>query len=98
MRPAPVGNGSFSVADAGFLAAASGDFSSLIFKSEKAKGGEVGVKSQWADRSFTLNATAFYYVRRLPPEQVAAVWKESITTGCGGREGPKPVRSLMEKS
>ncbi|MFO6446406.1 TonB-dependent receptor [Erythrobacter sp. NE805] len=43
-------------------AALTGDFSSLIFKSEKAKGGEVGMKSQWAGRSFTLNATAFYYV------------------------------------
>jgi iron complex outermembrane receptor protein len=43
-------------------AAISGDFSSLIFKSEEAIGGEVGFKSQWADRSFTLNATAFYYV------------------------------------
>ena len=43
-------------------AAISGDFSSLIFKSEEAEGGEVGFKSQWADRSFTLNATAFYYV------------------------------------
>lgn len=43
-------------------AAISGDFSSLIFKSEEAEGGEVGFKSQWADRTFTLNATAFYYV------------------------------------
>ncbi len=43
-------------------AAASGDFSSLIFRSEKAKGGEVGFKSQWANRDFTFNATAFYYV------------------------------------
>ncbi|MCL9983341.1 MAG: TonB-dependent receptor [Erythrobacter sp.] len=43
-------------------AATSGDFSALIFQSEKASGGEVGVKSQWADRSFTLNATAYYYV------------------------------------
>lgn len=43
-------------------AAISGDFSSLIFKSEEAEGGEIGIKSQWADRSFTFNATAFYYV------------------------------------
>ena len=43
-------------------AAASGDFSSLIFKSERAIGGEVGIKSQWADRSFTFNATAYQYV------------------------------------
>lgn len=35
---------------------------SLIFKSEKAKGGEIGMKSQFADRTITFNATAFYYV------------------------------------
>ena len=34
----------------------------LIYKSETAKGGEVGVKAQFADRSVTLNASAFYYV------------------------------------
>ncbi|MEL7447074.1 MAG: TonB-dependent receptor, partial [Pseudomonadota bacterium] len=43
-------------------AAQSGDFSALIYDSETAIGGEVGIKSQWADRSFTLNATAYYYV------------------------------------
>ena len=43
-------------------AALSGDFSSLIFDSESAIGGEAGFKSQWAGRSFTLNATAYYYV------------------------------------
>ncbi|MFN4020409.1 MAG: TonB-dependent receptor [Erythrobacter sp.] len=43
-------------------AALTGDFSALIFQSEKAQGGEVGFKSQWAGRSFTLNATAYYYV------------------------------------
>ncbi len=43
-------------------AAQSGDFSALIFQSEKAEGGEVGFKSQWAGRSLTFNATAFYYV------------------------------------
>ena len=43
-------------------AAATGDFSSLIFKSERAIGGEIGIKSQWADRSFTFNATAYQYV------------------------------------
>jgi len=43
-------------------AALSGDFSSLIFQSEEAEGGEIGFKSQWAGRSFTFNATAFYYV------------------------------------
>lgn len=34
----------------------------LIFDSETAIGGEVGVKSQFNDRTFTLNATAYYYV------------------------------------
>ena len=43
-------------------AAVSGDFSSLIYDSETAIGGEIGVKSQFNDRSFTLNATAYYYV------------------------------------
>lgn len=43
-------------------AAISGNFGSLIFQSEEAEGGEIGFKSQWADRSVTLNATAFYYV------------------------------------
>lgn len=43
-------------------AALSGDFSSLIFKSEEAIGGEIGIKSQWAGRSVTLNATLYQYV------------------------------------
>lgn len=43
-------------------AAASGDFSSLIFRSEEAIGGEIGIKSQWADRTVTLNATIYQYV------------------------------------
>jgi iron complex outermembrane receptor protein len=42
-------------------AALSGDFSSLIYKSEIGKGGEVGIKSQFANRTLTLNASAFYY-------------------------------------
>lgn len=36
--------------------------SSLRFQSETSKGGEIGVKSQFADRTITVNATAFYYV------------------------------------
>lgn len=43
-------------------AAISGDFSGLIFDSEEAIGGEVGFKSQFADRSVTFNVTAYYYV------------------------------------
>jgi len=34
----------------------------LIFQSETGKGGEIGVKTQFADRSVTFNASAFYYV------------------------------------
>ena len=34
----------------------------LIFKSETAKGGEVGAKMQFADRALTLNSSLFYYV------------------------------------
>ncbi len=44
------------------VAAAANDFSSLIYESETAEGGEIGIKSQFADRSLTLNATAYYYV------------------------------------
>lgn len=35
---------------------------SLRFKSETSIGGEIGVRSQLANRSLTLNATVFYYV------------------------------------
>ena len=42
-------------------AALSGNFGTLIYKSEKAKGGEIGFKSQLAGRSLTLNGTAYYY-------------------------------------
>ena len=34
----------------------------LVYKSETGKGGEVGIKTQFADRTVTLNASAFYYV------------------------------------
>jgi iron complex outermembrane receptor protein len=34
----------------------------LIYDSETAKGGEIGVKSQWLDRTVTVNLTGFYYV------------------------------------
>jgi iron complex outermembrane recepter protein len=34
----------------------------LRFESETSQGGEIGIRSQFADRSVTLNATAFYYV------------------------------------
>lgn len=35
---------------------------SLKFKSETGLGGEIGVKAQFADRTFTLNTSVFYYV------------------------------------
>lgn len=43
-------------------AVASNDFSALIYDSETTIGGEIGVKSQFDNRNFTFNATAFYYV------------------------------------
>jgi iron complex outermembrane receptor protein len=65
-------------------AALTGDFSALIFQSEKAQGGEVGVKSQWADRSFTLNATAYYYVfEDLQVQNFNAQTIQFITTNAG---------------
>jgi iron complex outermembrane receptor protein len=65
-------------------AATTGDFSALIFQSEKAQGGEVGVKSQWADRSFTLNATAYYYVfEDLQVQNFNAQTIQFITTNAG---------------
>ena len=44
------------------VAAAANDFGALIYESETAEGGEIGIKSQFNDRSLTLNATAYYYV------------------------------------
>jgi iron complex outermembrane receptor protein len=65
-------------------AAASGDFSSLIFKSEEAIGGEVGFKSQWANRNFTLNGTAFYYVfKDLQVQNFNAATVQFITSNAG---------------
>jgi iron complex outermembrane receptor protein len=42
-------------------AAVTGNFDSLIYKSETSKGGEAGAKMQFANRTLTLNASAFYY-------------------------------------
>jgi iron complex outermembrane receptor protein len=65
-------------------AATSGDFSSLIFQSEKAEGGEIGFKSQWAGRSVTLNATAYYYVfTDLQVQNFNAQTVQFITTNAG---------------
>lgn len=66
------------------VAANSGDFSSLIFDSETAEGGEVGFKSQFAGRSFTLNATAFYYVfENLQVQNFDAVTIQFLTLNAG---------------
>jgi iron complex outermembrane receptor protein len=65
-------------------AALSGDFSSLIFQSEKAKGGEVGFKSQWSNRDITLNATAYYYVfEDLQVQNFNAVTIQFVTSNAG---------------
>lgn len=65
-------------------AALSGDFSSLIFDSEKAKGGEIGIKSQWDDRNITLNATAYYYVfDDLQVQNFNAVTIQFVTSNAG---------------
>lgn len=44
------------------VAAAAGDFSDLIFDSETSEGGEIGFKSQFADRSITLNALSLIHI------------------------------------
>lgn len=65
-------------------AALAGDFSSLIFDSEEAIGGEVGFKSQWANRDFTLNATAFYYVfKDLQVQNFNAQTIQFVTSNAG---------------
>jgi len=65
-------------------AALSGDFSSLIFRSEEAVGGEIGIKSQWADRTFTLNATAYQYVfTDLQVQNFNAITIQFITSNAG---------------
>ncbi|TAD79275.1 MAG: hypothetical protein EAY70_06440 [Sphingomonadales bacterium] len=65
-------------------AAATGNFGSLIFQSEEAVGGEIGFKSQWANRDFTLNATAFYYVfTDLQVQNFNAVTVQFVTSNAG---------------
>ncbi|MEN3952780.1 TonB-dependent receptor [Iodidimonas sp. SYSU 1G8] len=56
----------------------------LIYGSETARGGEVGVKSQWADRTLTLNLSAFYYVfKNLQVQNFDAVAIQFLTTNAG---------------
>lgn len=65
-------------------AALTGNFSSLVYKSEKAIGGEVGIKSQIADRTITLNATAFYYkFSDLQVQVFNAVTVQFVTSNAG---------------
>ncbi|MEY4240274.1 MAG: hypothetical protein RL339_2875 [Pseudomonadota bacterium] len=65
-------------------AALTGNFNSLIYKSEDAKGGEIGVKSQFADRSITLNATAYYYkFTDLQVQVFNAVAVQFVTSNAG---------------
>lgn len=65
-------------------AAASGNFSSLIFQSEEAIGGEIGIKSQWADRDVTLNLTAYQYVfKDLQVQNFNASTVQFITSNAG---------------
>ena len=57
---------------------------SLLFESETAEGGEVGIKSQFADRTLTLNATAYRYVfENLQVQNFNAVTVQFITSNAG---------------
>lgn len=65
-------------------AALANDFSSLIFQSEEAIGGEIGIKSQWADRTVTLNATAYQYVfKDLQVQNFNASTIQFVTSNAG---------------
>jgi len=65
-------------------AALSGDFSPLIFESETTEGGEIGIKSQFADRTITFNATAYYYVfSDLQVQNFDAVGVQFLTLNAG---------------
>jgi iron complex outermembrane receptor protein len=56
----------------------------LVYDSETAKGGELGVKSQWADRTLTLNLSAFYYVfKNLQVQNFDAVTIQFLTGNAG---------------
>ncbi|WP_408588098.1 TonB-dependent receptor [Novosphingobium sp.] len=58
--------------------------SGIKYKSESAKGGEIGIKSQLDDRRMTLNASAFYYVfKDLQVQNFDAVAIQFITLNAG---------------
>jgi len=65
-------------------AALSGDFSSLMYKSETGKGGEIGAKMQFANRTVTLNTSAFYYTfTNLQIQVFNAVAVQFVTKNAG---------------
>lgn len=65
-------------------AAASGNFGSLVYKSETAIGGELGFKSQFANRTFTLNGTIYHYVfDDLQVQNFNATTVQFITSNAG---------------
>jgi len=56
----------------------------LIFKSETSRGGEIGFKAQLADRTITLNATAYYYTfDNLQVQNFNATTIQFVTTNAG---------------
>lgn len=56
----------------------------LIFRSETSKGGEIGFKSQLANRTFTLNATAYYYTfKNLQVQNFNATTIQFVTANAG---------------
>ena len=57
---------------------------SVAFKSETSRGGEIGFKSQLANRTITLNASAYYYVfNNLQVQNFDAVTINFITSNAG---------------
>lgn len=65
-------------------AALSGNFNSLIFRSETTKGGEIGFRSQFNNRRLTINGTAYYYVvDDLQVQNFDAVNVQFITLNAG---------------
>lgn len=56
----------------------------LIFKSETSKGGEIGFKSQLANRTITLNVTAYYYkFKNLQVQNFNATTIQFVTSNAG---------------
>lgn len=59
----------------------------LIYKSEKARGGEIGFKSELAGRTLTLNGTAYYYTfKDLQVQIFNATAVQFITLNAGKAE------------